>query len=140
MPDFVDYLLDFDNSPKEGMISFDSSDHVRFENGMDVTGHNVGCHRRITIQKNIQGQEGYTVTIYNLDGIHPLWGDNVQMAPKRMFIEKVSDGIVEMRGRGEDKLGASFEDYGMVLMIRDGIIQRAQLNIYDRNISIVYLP
>ena len=40
-------------------------------------------------QKNIQGEEGYTVTMYNLDGVHPLWKNNVQMAPKRMKIVNV---------------------------------------------------
>lgn len=34
---------------------------------------------------------------------------------------------------------ASFENYGVVVMIEDDSIVRAQLNMFDRNISIVYL-
>lgn len=145
---FIKYLLDGNNYPSDGQIVFDSSDHIRFQNGNDVSGHNYGCNRRLVIEKNIQVQEGYTVTIYNLDGIHPLWQNNIQMAPKRMKIINVDRNIVELRGYGYDKnalaMGApleaaSFENYGVVLMIENGEIVRAQLNMYDRNINIVYL-
>ena len=98
--------------------------------------------------ENIQGDEGYTVTMYNLDGIHPLWQNNIQMAPKRMKIIGVKEDIVEFRGVGYDEnalamgaplQNASFENYGIVIMVEDAAIVRAQLNMYDRNISIVYL-
>lgn len=145
---FVDYLIEGDNYPPVGYIPFDSSDHIRFQSGKDVSGHNLGCNRRFIIEKNIEGGEGYTVTIYNLDGIHPLWKDNIQMAPKRMRIISTSENIVELRGYGYDEdalaLGvpltdASFDNYGIVLLIEDAEIRRIQLNIYDRNVSIVYL-
>ena len=146
--DMIDNLLASNNFPPEGKITFSSSDHVRFENGKDVSGHNYGCHRDIVIEKNISGLEGYSVTIYNLDGVHPLWQDNVQMSTKHMKIILVNNGIVEMRGYGYDEkavmLGASiqdasFENYGLCLLIEECEICRVQLNIYDRNISIVYL-
>lgn len=101
-----------------------------------------------SLSKNIQGEEGYTVTMYNLDGVHPLWKNNVQMAPKRMKIVNVEGNIVELRGYGYDEnalaigaplQAASFENYGVVVMIEDDSIVRAQLNMFDRNISIVYL-
>ena len=56
--------------------------------------------------------------------------------------------IVELRGYGYDEnalaMGApfeaaSFENYGIVVMIENDAIVRAQLNMYDRNVSIVYL-
>lgn len=145
---FIRYILEGNNHPLDGQIVFDSSDHIRFQNGRDVSGHNYGCNRRLVIKKNIQGGEGYTVSMYNMDGTHPLWQNNVQMAPKRMKIVNVDGNIVELRGYGYDEnalaMGvpleaASFENYGVVLMIEDGEIVRAQLNMFDRNISIVYL-
>lgn len=148
MSDFIKYLLKGNNTPGEGAVSFTSSDHIRFQNGQDVSGHNFGAHRKLVIEKNIEGVEGYTVTIYNLDGAHPFWRNNVQMAPKRMKIVNVNDNIIELRGYGYDKkalalgaplLASSFENYGIVLLIEDEEIFRAQLNMYDRNISIVYL-
>ena len=144
----IDDLLTGNNYPSDGTVVFDSSDHIRFQNGQDVSGHNYGCNRRFVIEKNIEGCEGYTVTMYNLDGLHPLWKDNVQMAPKRMRVVSVNENVVELRGYGYDEnalaLGASLADasfasYGVALLIEDGGIKRLQLNMYDRNISIVYL-
>ena len=86
--------------------------------------------------------------MYNLDGVHPFWQNNVQMAPKRMKIVNVDRNIVELRGYGYDEnalaMGAPFEaasfgNYGIVVMIENDAIVRAQLNMYDRNVSIVYL-
>ena len=145
---FIKYIIEGNNYPPQGAVVFDSSDHIRFQDGQNVSGHNYGCNRRLVIEKNIQGDEGYTVTMYNLDGIHPLWQNNIQMAPKRMKIIGVKEDIVEFRGVGYDEnalamgaplQNASFENYGVVVMIEDSSIVRAQLNMYDRNISIVYL-
>ena len=135
----IEHLLNGDNCPPEGKVIFESSDHIRFQNGQNVSGHNYGCNRRLVIEKDIQGDEGYTVTMYNLDGIHPLWQNNIQMAPKRMRIVSVEENIVELRGYGFDQLGGNFSDYGIVLQIDNLEISRLQLNLYDRNICIVYL-
>ena len=146
--DFIQYLIEGNNYPPDGYASFDTSDHIRFQNGKDVSGHNLGCHRRFVIEKNIEGGEGYTVSMYNLDGLHPLWKDNIQMAPKRMRIVSSNENIVELHGYGYDEnalaLGAplsdaSFASYGVVLLIENNAIKRIQLNMYDRDISIVYL-
>lgn len=146
--DFLSSIIKGDNNPPNGKIVFDSSDHVRFQNGQDVSGHNYNCHRRITIEKNIEGDEGYTVTMYNMDGLHPLWQNNIQMSPKQMKIVNKQGCIIEFRGYGYDEnalaIGASLEaasfaNYGLVIMIEDNSIVRAQLNMYNRNISIVYL-
>ena len=77
--------------------------------------------------------------MYNLDSVHPLWGNNIQMAPKQMRIVNINDNIVELRGFGVDSLNASFADYGVLLLIENGHVSRAQLNMFDCGISIVYL-
>lgn len=148
MNDLIKDLLEGNNYPVKGSVSFDSSDHIRFQNGVDVSGHNYGCNRRFVIEKNIEGGEGYTVTMYNLDGLHPIWQNNIQMAPKRMRIISTSENVVELRGYGYDEnalaLGASLSDasfasYGVALLIEAAEIKRIQLNMYDRDVSIVYL-
>lgn len=139
MDKFIKNLIEGNNSPPKGSVAFTSSDHVRFQNNQDISGHNYGANRRLVIEKNIEDGEGYTVTMFNLDGIHPLWQNNIQMSPKRMRITNVSDNIVQLRGYGYDSMGTSFADYGVVLLIENEEIIRAQLNMYDRNISIVYL-
>ena len=138
MSSFIKYLLEGNNQPSDGQVVFDSSDHVRFQNGQNVSGHNYGCNRRLVIEKNIQGGKGYTISMYNMDGMHPLWQNNIQMAPKRMKI--VGYGYDENAlALGAPLETSSFENYGVVLMIEDGKIVRAQLNMFDRNVSIVYL-
>lgn len=148
MDNLLKSLLAGNNNPPEGTVVFDSSDHIRFQNGQNVSGHNYGCNRRLVIEKNIEGGEGYTVTMYNLDGVHTFWQNNIQMAPKRMKIVNVNGNMVELRGYGYDEnalaLGASlqaasFENYGIAVMIGDDTVVRAQLNMFDRNICIVYL-
>lgn len=139
MDKFIEHIKAQSNTPPDGMVLFDSSDHVRYFNNKPVSGHNYNCHRRIVIQKNILGAEGYTITMYNLDGVHPLWNDNVQMAPKRMRIIGMHDDIVNFRGYGVDDYGASFADYGLSIKIVNDEIAVAQLNLFDRNTSIVYL-
>ena len=139
MDKFIKNLIEGNNFPPKGSVAFTSSYHVRFQNNQDISGHNYGANRRLVIEKNIEDGEGYTVTMFNLDGIHPLWQNNIQMSPKRMRITNVSDNIVQLRGYGYDSMGTSFADYGVVLLIENEEIIRAQLNMYDRNISIVYL-
>ena len=139
MDKFIKNLIEGNNFPPKGSVALTSSDHVRFQNNQDISGHNYGANRRLVIEKNIEDGEGYTVTMFNLDGIHPLWQNNIQMSPKRMRITNVSDNIVQLRGYGYDSMGTSFADYGVVLLLENEEIIRAQLNMYDRNISIVYL-
>ena len=77
MDKFLNSLLTGSNNPPEGTVVFDSSDHIRFQNGQNVSGHNYGCNRRLVIEKNIQGEEGYTVTMYNYGKIIFKWLQNV---------------------------------------------------------------
>lgn len=83
-----------------------------------------------------------------MDGKHPLWQNNIQMAPKRMKIVSVSDNIVELRGYGYDEnalaIGApleaaSYANYGVVLLLKNNKIERIQLNMFERNTCIIYL-
>lgn len=138
-PTICEDLLNGNNYPTGEPVKFDSSDHIRYVNGMDVSGHNYGCHRQVEIQKNIEGGEGYTVTIYNLDGIHPIWGNNVQMAPKQMKIIAVVDDMISLRGFGFDVMGSAFSDYGIDVFFENKEITKIVLKMFDRNIELEYL-
>lgn len=51
--------------------------------------------------------------MYNMDDVHPLWQNNIQMSPKRMKIVNKQENIIEFRGYGYDEntlaIGASLE-------------------------------
>ncbi|MBK7691389.1 MAG: hypothetical protein IPK62_03070 [Bacteroidetes bacterium] len=118
---------------------FKSPDHIRYENGIHVSGPHGGAGRAIKVEPNINGGDGLTVTLYNMDGNHPVWQNNVQMAPKQMkIIEQTSDMII-LRGYGNDMMGASFADYGLTVNYENGDIKNCILHMHDRGVDIEYL-
>lgn len=119
-------------------FKFISNDHIRYENGRDVSGHNYDCWRGVRVQNNIAGGQGYTVTIYNLDGNHQLWGNNIQMAPKQMRIIEQTASDIKLKGYGSDPIGNSFADYGLTLHLKNNQVDTVSLHMYDRNVEIVY--
>lgn len=90
---------------------------------------------------------GYYVTIYNLDDLHPIWQNNLQMAPKCMrIIEKDTDKII-LRGVGYDANAAffsglvpevSFANYGTTLHIKDGKLDFITMYMHDSQVDIHY--
>ena len=51
---------------------FESFEHLRYENEILVMGPLGGARRAINVEPNINGGEGYTITIFNLDSDHPV--------------------------------------------------------------------
>lgn len=144
---FLQDLISGSNNPAQGSFDFKSSDHIRYQNGMDVSGHNYGCHRTVRIEKNISGNRGYTVTIFNDDSIHPVWGNNVQMSSKPMEVVRATSNEVILQGYGYDqnavRMGvpvevASFKDYAITLNISFGEIDSCVLHMLDRGVDLVY--
>ncbi len=119
------------------IIRFISTDHIRFQNGKDVSGHQYGNQRGIEIKKQ-SGSDYYIVTIYNFSNGHPIWGNNIQMAPKIMKIISDSPSQIEFRGFGTDITGAEYSDYGITLYFKDKEIDKAVLHLLDRGIDIEY--
>jgi tetratricopeptide (TPR) repeat protein len=69
---------------------------------------------------------------------HPIWGDNIQMSEKQMEMLEETDAKIVLRGFGNDSMGSSFADYGLTLNKKNGIIDEVTLNMFDRNIKILY--
>lgn len=134
-------------------FTFKSSDHLRYENGVHVAGPHGGANRAVKVEPNIngckgyniQGGDGYIVTIYNLDGRHPIWQNNVQMTPKPMRI--VSQAVDKVVLRGYPVLARSpfgwidfnGEDYGLTIYIHDEEVYKCVLHMHDRKIDLEYL-
>jgi hypothetical protein len=133
-------------------IYFKSTEHQRYTNGCEVGGLQT-CNRAVEIKPNVSGCEGYNipigkgyiVTIYNLDGVHPMWGNNVQMSPKPMVVVVQTDTKLELRGYpvlamtpfGWMEVDQS--DYGITIYFDAGKVKKCVLHMFDRNTDIVYL-
>jgi len=117
---------------------FVSSDHIRYENGMPNSAGGAG--RVIKVEPNKNESGSVLVTMYNLDGNHPRWQNNVQMASKQMKAIQETDEKIVLRGYGHDMMGGSFADYGLTINKENGRIKNCILHMHDRNIDIEYLP
>ena len=112
---------------------FESSDHLRYENGIHVAGPHGGANRAVKVEPiingcsgyNLQGGDGYIVTIYNLDGAHPVWQNNVQMSPKPMKIVSQSEEKIVLRGYPVQAMSPfgwidfNGQDYGLTIYIKN---------------------
>ncbi len=115
---------------------FLSDNHIRIQNGQSTNGNNKGAWRGIRIKSS--DDKTFYVTMYNMNGNHPVWGDNIQMAEKRMkLINETADKII-LRGYGTDSMGTSFADYGLTLHKSNNEINKITLHMHDRNVDIVY--
>lgn len=126
-------------------INFESPDHLRFEDGVHVSGpHDGGAGRAVKIEPNIQGGAGYSVSVINLDGVHPLFGSNVQIAPKPMKVISENSEQTVLRGFGSDPRAmghpeGEFSHYGVTIHHPKGKIQYITLHMHDRNVDIQYM-
>ena len=115
-------------------FTFNSSDHLRHENGRHVSGPHGGAPRAVKVEPNITGNVGYTVTMFNTDGQYV-----VQMAPKQMKIIQETKDKVVLRGYGYDNMGSSFADYGLSIYYKNDIVEKCILHMHDRSVDIEYL-
>lgn len=133
-----DFFKSGSNKPSVDLtdLKFLSDDHTRIENGRPTNADNKGAWRGIRVKTS--DNSTFYVTMYNMNENHPVWGDNIQMAEKRMkVVEENSDKIV-LRGFGTDAMGASFADYGITLHKLNNDVNRITLHMHDRNIDILY--
>lgn len=133
-------LIEFYSEQEERKLDlkfvFHSSDHLRYENGIHVSGPHGGAPRAIKVEANINGNDGYSVTMFNTDGGQAV----VQMAPKQMKILENNGEKIILKGYGRDAYGASFADYGLTIHHSNGNIKKCILHMYDRGVDIEYLP
>jgi len=115
---------------------FLSDDHTRFEYGKPTNANNKGAWRGIRIKTS--DNTVFYVTMYNMDGNHPVWGDNIQMTEKQMKIVSESNDKIVLRGFGNDAMGATFADYGITVHKSNESVNKITLHMHDRNIAIVY--
>lgn len=139
--DFIHDLINGNNNPSEGSFIFHSNTHQRYKNERPVMGEQCECNRRIKIEKNNFGQEGYSVTILasylHILGGHSLEKEHVIMATKPMKIASKSNGKIELKGWAF-RNNTDFEDYGISIYHDENSISHCVLHMFDRNVDIDY--
>ena len=118
---------------------FKSSDHIRYENGQHISGPHGGAGRAVKVEPNINGGPGVSVSIYNLDGVHPLWQNNLQVAHKQMRVESQDSNKILLKGFGTDSMGNSFSGFGMTVFLKDKQVEKCILHLLDRKVDLEYL-
>ncbi len=132
---------------------FKSHNHLRYKNGHLVGGPDNGATRAVKVEPNINGCEGYNikegegyiVTIFNLDGNHPVWNNNVQMTPKPMKIISQSSDKILLRGYPVKALSPlgwvdfAGQNYGLTIFYKKGDVDKCVMHMYDRYLDIEYL-
>lgn len=114
---------------------FQSSDHLRYENGIHVSGpHPGGAARAIAVEPNITGGSGFSVTIYSVNGGNA----SVQMGAKQMKIIESDNNKIVLQGFGNDDMGFSFSDYGLTINLKNEKILSCVLHMLDRKVDIEY--
>lgn len=139
----VEALGDIINGSLKLPFMFVLGDHLRYENKERVAGFHGGAPRAIKIEENIWGNEGYTVTIFNIDSPQP----TIQMAPKQMKIANPNEvnkyfgddmSRLVLRGFGSDSSAGSFVHNAVSLYHSNNVVVYVALHMIDRNIDIVY--
>lgn len=132
---------------------FKSSDHLKYQNGRHISGPHGGAARAVKVEPNIIGCEGYNieggigyiVTIYNIEGNHPVWNSNIQMAPKPMKIITQSLEKVVLRGFLTEAMSPfgwidfNGEDFGLSIIYKNEIVDKCILHLHDSNTEIEYI-
>ena len=116
---------------------FLSDNHIRSTNGVPSTTNNKGAWRGVRIIS--EGEDHFQVLMYNMNGNHPQWGDNLQIAPKQMKITRSTPNEIFLQGYGEDSFGNSFADYALTLTLKYNDVETVTLHMLDRGVEILYL-
>ena len=148
-PLLVNTPKDSVSAPKRATIDisnvyFRSTDHKRYNSGIPTGVNNKGCNRAIEIKSDATVDNSYIVTLYNLDDVHPDWGDNIQIAPKRMKIIESSEAFITLRGFGSDPMLSSRppqiqENFGISIHLRSGEIDHISYYYHDRDVRLDFL-
>ena len=77
--------------------------------------------------------------------MHPVWQNNVQMAPKPMRVISQSDNKIVLRGYPLQAMSPfgwidfDGQNYGLTIFFKNEQVEKCVLHMYDRNVEIEYL-
>jgi len=140
--------LSYLSSPSMFNISkvyFKSANHKRYNSGVWTGGQNQGCLRAIEIKPDSEFSNSYFVTLFNLEGPFSQWGDNIQIATKRMKIISESPSKITLRGYGSDPMltpgrpAQIQSNFGITIHLAEQEIIRICYYYHDRDVRLEFL-
>ena len=120
-------------------LKFVSNQHARYQNGQLTGTTDDTTYRGIRIRRHDGSGHLYTVSIHMVDGVHPIWNDNVTMAPKTMHVVSKTPDVIVLRGVAGHDVFSDFSDYGMTLHLDGDQVDKIVLHMHDRATDIHYL-
>lgn len=130
----IEFYSDGKNEKDSLEFIFHSSDHIRYEDKIKVSGPHGGAPRAIKVEPNITGGDGLTVSVFDTNNGRT----KIQVAPKQMRISSADNEKIELIGFGADQMGFSFSDYGLSVYHSGGKVTKCILHMFDRNVDIEY--
>lgn len=125
---------------------FVSRHHQRYQNGEPVMGLQ-DCVRTVRLEKNVKGCQGYKLKP-GRGYIIKVWNDDLNkpnMSDKPMDLIRQTADKLEFQGfpiEAQTPFGwmeVDYRDYGFIVFLKNGKIEKCQLHMYDRNTYIEYL-
>jgi hypothetical protein len=118
-------------------VKFVSPKQVRYQHDQYMAETDDTTYRGVRIEG--LANDVYRVSIYMMEGSHPVWGGNTTMAPKLMRIEERKPSQMVFRGINGASPFDDFSDYGITIEKHDATIDKIILHMYDRSTDIAYL-
>lgn len=95
--------------------------------------------KAIKIEPHINGKEGYSVTIFKLNGFLPFWGNKAEMAPLQMNVVAPDKNRTSLKGYRDYNSTTNCEDYSLNIFHPNNEIEKIVLHNHSQNKDIEYL-
>ena len=125
---------------------FKSNCHQRYEDGVPKMGLQE-CLRTVSVVKNTNGCSGYRLAP-GVGYIVKLFNDDLgkpNMSDKPMKVVRKTNDLLELRGfpiEAQSPFGwqeVDYSVYGLIVLYKNGEVDKCILHMYDRNIRIEYM-
>ncbi|WP_300436221.1 hypothetical protein [Christiangramia sp.] len=118
-------------------IYFKSKKYIIHDKELDTSMCKLGEPKAIKIEPQIDGKNGFTVTIFKVTGFTPFWGNKVELALRHMDIVELSLEKSFLRAcnhsLGKDSRPSKKSDYGLSIYHPNNQIERIILHKYHKN-------
>jgi len=121
-------------------VYFKSSQQIVYHKDQGISESNSGVKRAIKIEPHIEGKKGYSVTIFQLNGLSFLWGKQVEVSPKQMEVTQIGPYKTLLRGYDElGNTGKKHSHYSISIFHNLEEVEKVIIHHHKKNMDIEYL-